>query len=176
MSSLADSLLKQAGHLATVDQAGAPNQANLRRAISAAYYSLFRLLVDGAADRLAGKGSEPAYLLSRAFSHSGMKQACKAFAAGTLKTAVATHIPSLSIPQDLRLVCRVFVDLQQKRHQADYDRSLKLTRQGTLTEIKRAQLAFDSYKQLRKLKSSNPDKKALEAFQVCLLVYDTVRS
>ena len=40
-------LLQQAFHLATID-AKKPKQANLRRAVSSAYYAVFHLLIDEA--------------------------------------------------------------------------------------------------------------------------------
>ncbi len=49
--SLASDLLDQAGTLAGLDPLK-PKQASLRRAISAAYYSLFHLLIDDAASRI----------------------------------------------------------------------------------------------------------------------------
>ncbi len=50
--SLHDDLLEQAKHLANREPRR-PKQASLRRAISAAYYALFHLLVDEATKLLA---------------------------------------------------------------------------------------------------------------------------
>ena len=47
MSVLSDDLLLQAKHLQQLDKLK-PKQANLRRAVSSAYYSLFHLLIDEA--------------------------------------------------------------------------------------------------------------------------------
>ena len=51
--SLAADLLQQAQHLLKLDSRK-PKQANLRRSISTAYYSLFSLLVDEAAVAVVG--------------------------------------------------------------------------------------------------------------------------
>jgi uncharacterized protein (UPF0332 family) len=45
---LADELIDQAYHLLSLDHPKPPKQVNLRRAVSAAYYSLFHLLIDEA--------------------------------------------------------------------------------------------------------------------------------
>ena len=50
--SLQQDLLRQARHLATKEPRR-PSQASLRRAVSAAYYALFHLLVDEAIGRLS---------------------------------------------------------------------------------------------------------------------------
>jgi hypothetical protein len=69
--SLHRDLLEQAGHLAKREPKK-PRQASLRRAISAAYYALFHLLVDQAG-RLMVSGSQRIdlrYRLQRAFRHA----------------------------------------------------------------------------------------------------------
>ena len=78
---LADDLLAQARTLATLDD-GIPLQANLRRAISTAYYALFHLFIAESVERLLP--AEPPGLrarASRAFSHGEMKQVCVRFLA-----------------------------------------------------------------------------------------------
>jgi len=50
---LAQDLLRQANHLATYEGAN-PSQASLRRAVSTAYYALFHLLIEDAAQRWQG--------------------------------------------------------------------------------------------------------------------------
>jgi len=68
---LAEDLLLQADHLATYE-GGNPSQASLRRAVSTAYYALFHLLIEDAAQRW--QGSPEAHTgLQRAFSHGPMK-------------------------------------------------------------------------------------------------------
>jgi hypothetical protein len=88
-------LLEQAVTLARLD-ARRPKQANLRRAISTAYYALFHLLVDEACRSQIGSLHEQApfrHVLGRAFVHGVMNEACKSFAGGTLKKGVSKGLP-----------------------------------------------------------------------------------
>jgi len=65
-----------------------PKQANLRRAVSSAYYAVFHYLVHEACSVQIGSqhGQAPyRHALGRAFTHSVMKLACTSFAGGTLK-------------------------------------------------------------------------------------------
>jgi hypothetical protein len=69
----ADDLLEQSLHLANREPKR-PRQASLRRAISTAYYALFRLLT--AASVSNWKNVRQRAALARAFEHSRMKNAC----------------------------------------------------------------------------------------------------
>jgi hypothetical protein len=83
MSQHAD-LLAQAVSLAKMD-VKKPKQANLRRAISSAYYAVFHLLVDEACRAQIGGQHRQApfrHVLGRAFAHGVMKEACKSFGGG----------------------------------------------------------------------------------------------
>jgi hypothetical protein len=88
---------------------------------SAAYYSLFHLLAEDAASSMFG-GSDAAALravVCRAFQHATMKRAAQGFGAGILAEPRKSLLDAPS--PELRLVAGTFVDLQQERHQADYD-------------------------------------------------------
>lgn len=117
-------LLEQAIRLAKLD-ARRPKQANLRRAISSAYYALFHMLVDEACRAQIGAHHNQArfrQVLGRAFTHGTMKDACKSFGGGTLKKSVAKGLPAtFTIPPEIRNLANIFVDVQETRHVADYD-------------------------------------------------------
>ena len=85
--SIAHDLLDQADHLAALD-AKRPKQANLRRAVSSAYYALFHLLVEEAAATLV-TDRDLRLLVSRAFDHSEMKKAAAPFGQANLPKNVA---------------------------------------------------------------------------------------
>ena len=109
-------LLEQAVRLAKLD-AKKPKQANLRRAISSAYYAMFHLLVDEACRVQIGAQHNQApfrQVLGRAFAHRVMKEACKSFGGGTLKKGVAKGLPAgFTIPAEIRELAETFVDLQE---------------------------------------------------------------
>ena len=153
--SLHNDLLEQARRLATLDMKR-PKQANLRRAISAAYYAVFHLLVDAACRVQIGAQHNQApfrQVLGRAFAHGVMKEACKSFGGGTLKKGVAKGLPvGFTIPGEIQALAGAFVDLQDTRHLADYDLTERFNRSDVLTLIVEVKNRIED---LTKLPSSN---------------------
>lgn len=131
-------LLHQAVRLATLDPTR-PRQANLRRAVSSAYYALFHLLVDEATRVQIGAQHNQAafrHVLGRAFAHGVMKEACKSFSGGTLKKGVAKGLPAgFVVPIAIRDLATTFVNLQDRRHAADYDLTERFKRSDVLVLI-----------------------------------------
>src|SRR5258708_16511457 len=128
-----------------------PKQASLRRAVSAAYFSLFHLLTAEATSRMVtGSNRVPLrYALGRAFSHATMRDACTEISkvnGGKLRDALCGN----SVPTDLKDVTRAFVDLQQMRHEADYDLSRVLTRLETLAPVTLAEQSVLKWRNIRK--------------------------
>jgi hypothetical protein len=145
---LAVELLAQARILATIDP-GVPSQANLRRAISAAYYAVFHLLISEAVATLVpvqprGLGDR----VSRSFNHNEMQKICLA----VVKTDLADKFGILfgsGISSNLRVVAERFSVLQQARHAADYDVGQLFSRSLALTHIENAELAFQNWSPIR---------------------------
>ena len=135
---LHEHLLEQAVTLARLD-ARKPKQANLRRAISAACYALFHLLVDEACRAQLGSLHDQApvrQVLGRAFAHGVMNEACKSFAGGTLRRGVSKGLPmGFKIPMEIGDLAATFVDLRDKRHLADYDLTERFKRSDVVTLI-----------------------------------------
>lgn len=147
--SLDEDLLEQAAHLARRDPTR-PKQANLRRAISTAYYALFHLLVREATSALV---TDPGLrkLVPRAFDHGDMKRACQPFAAGHLPDhyrAVAGTTPPV-VPDDLRTVAEAFSEPQQTRHEADYNVAGTFNRPDSLALVRQARDAFEAWQRVR---------------------------
>ena len=129
-------LLDQALLLAKIDKTR-PRQASLRRAISTAYYALFHFLTIAGSENWKKPRQRAA--LARAFDHRKMKVAC-----GRTSGRQSPHSDSAS-GKHLRNVARTFVDLQELRHEADYDNSRVWTRTEVLEDIKLVRLAFASW-------------------------------
>lgn len=136
--SLAEDLLEQARHLAARD-AGRPRQASLRRAISAAYYSLFHLIIEDASSFLV-RSSRLQPVVARSFEHKSVRAAATAIG-DVARRPGANHWmqPLLESPisPDLVEVCNTFVNIQELRHRADYDTAMRFTRgetRGYLTD------------------------------------------
>ncbi len=168
--SLQDDLKKQARQLATREPKR-PRQASLRRAISTAYYALFHLLV-AESSRLLLTGQNRQHLrdtLARAFAHADMKKVAQQFATSNVQGKIAPALAGNPIPAQLQDVAQTFIDLQQARHEADYDVSRRFTRSETLDLIDQADQAFIDWSQTRR----DP---AAEAFMLSLLITNRLKA
>ena len=159
-------LLAQALFLATKEPRR-PRQASLRRAVSASYYALFHLLVDEASRRLVGGANRAALrsCLGRAFDHGTMKTAAKQFAARGVSPRLIPGLQDQPLQDELVRVASAFVDLQQHRHEADYDLRRRFTRIETLSITSDAEHAFANWRLVR----GSPQA---DTFLVGLLAYD----
>ena len=138
---LHDDLLRLAREM--VDRnPGAPIEAELRRAVSTAYYALFHLLVHEATMRLV---AIPALRprVSRSFDHNIMRKVCLEFgslrrnSAGEYVTAAGQVVPGPIVD-----IAVAFELLQDARHEADYKTSDLLEYSGAESDVMRAELAF----------------------------------
>lgn len=161
-------LLRQALRLAKLDPRR-PRQVNLRRAISSAYYALFHFLVDKSCRVILGSQHRQKpyrHVLGRAFTHNGIKNSCKSFAGGTLKSSITKGLPkSFSIPSEIRDIARTFVELQYKRELADYDLTERFSRSDVLGLVEQVHTVIHQFNQLR----NSCEKKF---FLACLLAWD----
>ena len=91
---------------------GRPLESNLRRAVSTVYYALFHGLAECCADEFFNRNmrGQPGWVrIYRSLSHGRAQAACRAPA----------DMRSFSV--EIRDFASHFVDLQDQRHQADYD-------------------------------------------------------
>ena len=138
---LPEELLEQAKFLLTVP----PNQANLRSAVSAAYYGLFHLLIRAT----VLKWSEPLHQarMARIFEHERMKKVSGA----TIKSMGTEIDPGDS--NSIEIICRAelkkvaqsFIILQQARHDADYNFERELDLADAIAQVNLANSAFVSW-------------------------------
>lgn len=112
-------------------------QANLRRAVSTAYYALFHYLVDEACGNWLRQ--EQRRKLSRVFEHKQMSDASKR-CAGQYKNAAAGTPES-----DLHSVASAFHQLQRRRHTADYDLSEVFSDDEVDLDIRSVRNAFTKW-------------------------------
>ena len=115
------------------ERRGRPQQMQLRKAVSAAYYAMFHALAASNADTLIGVSPLfrrlPAWTLTyRALDHGPARSRINA---GLNAFAPAT-----------RNFGRTFVDLQGQRHRADYDPHSAFTRSDAVGLIDRAAAAI----------------------------------
>lgn len=133
---------------------GRPPDAALRRGISAAYYAVFHDLTEYAARHLIGScPQEIQNEIRRSWSHKEISQLATLVVerAPTLQQASATRAPHLEklgplldvAAKDGPLVdsLRLFNDLQEQRHSADYDHGVKFAKSDLVQACASACLA-----------------------------------
>lgn len=150
MAALFDDLLDQAKQLAKREPRK-PKQASLRRAISTAYYALFHLFVNEAVCLLI-KGRNRRVLrqtLSRAFVHSQMKDVSQQFGRDQVSDKFRAALNGLMLQPELISIAKTFVDLQQARHEADYDVSRDFTKRDCLDLVGRVEKSFIDWNTVR---------------------------
>jgi hypothetical protein len=101
--------------------------------------------------------------LSRAFVHGDMKKVALQFAQSNVQDKIAPLLNSQQVPVELQDVARAFVDLQQARHEADYDVARRFTRNEATDLLAQVDQAFLDWSRVRK-------SPAAEAFMLSLLI------
>jgi hypothetical protein len=145
VSELPEELLEQAKLLLTLPQ----NQANLRRAVSTAYYALFHLLVRATVKNW----NEPLHQarIARIFEHERMKKVSGATikSMGTAIDLGDSNSIEGTIRTELTKVAQSFIILQQARHDADYNLEKPLDPADAMAQVNRAHSAFISWELIR---------------------------
>jgi hypothetical protein len=141
-----DELLQQAKDLLDRNN---PTQADLRRSVSSAYYALFHLLIFESCSNWSHDISRSG--LARMFDHGVMKKASN-------KIRDASRIPYAGedpgVVNELRFFAGLFVQLQQQRHEADYNLADPWTLSQSLDEVYAANFAFEIWQKIRTEKIS----------------------
>ena len=113
-----DDLLTIAEKLVPGGVAGAPghpSDTELRRAISCTYYALFHALCRCCADQVVGQN--PTGLLAE----QKWEQVYRALDHGPAKRRCNNNQEMGKFPPEVQRFAEMFVDLQQQRHEADYN-------------------------------------------------------
>jgi hypothetical protein len=150
--SLADELLAQARFLASLDP-HSPTQANLRRAVSSAYYAVFHLLSAEAAAQISPV--VPTGLrerTQRALLHTSMYKAAKSFSKPGPRPR---NLPAdIGLPgpvsPEMMAIAKGFVLLQDERHSADYDINQPFDRTKALALVTTAENIFAAWTKEKK--------------------------
>jgi len=138
-----DDLLEHAIFLADLNVPNGPKQVDLRRAVSAAYYSLFQLLTSEAAQNWKHDWHRTRF--ARIFDHKPMKDRSASFASKQRPSDPA----KVAVLSKLKVVAENFVDLQQARNDADYDNSRVWSRTQAYEEILKAEVAIAAWASIR---------------------------
>jgi uncharacterized protein (UPF0332 family) len=140
-----DHLLEQAERLASTPARGKPRQADVRRAISAAYYAVFHFVVAAAADQFVGvtKRHTSEYgRVYRSIDHRALRELYEDLGKPTAPAKYRAHTPASGFGPNISAFVTAFVELQEKRHAADYDPMIKVTLSEAQLIIKTARVAI----------------------------------
>lgn len=147
----ADWLLRQADELGYRGAgAGQPRNANLRRAVSSAYYALFHSLVLAATQHLLpGGAAEERHRLARSFTHANVRLACEYVVTPNNSPKGVKPIASAAAGNATLVdVADALLSLQEARHRADYDHLADFTKVDVLQSVDTARDAVTKVSQL----------------------------
>jgi uncharacterized protein (UPF0332 family) len=128
-----------------------PSDAQLRRATSTAYYAVFHKIAQTAARRFLGQDQESsaAYtILYRGFDHRKMKEVCENLIGPVLRERYRRQLRRSTVSATLRDFASSFPVLQEYRHLADYDPSLKFLASEVAAIITAAHGAVDAFERI----------------------------
>jgi hypothetical protein len=157
-------LFEQAERLIGGPTAGRPRQADLRRAISSAYYGVFHTILIAAADETVGAAhrSTPNYALAyRSIDHRSLRALCVEIQKSSLPTKYRRYEPVGGFSRFMRIVAVSVVELQDARHAADYDPLVFLKRSEASLAVRTARRAARRF--------SNAGARSRKAFLTLLL-------
>ncbi len=125
--------------------AAQPIEAELRRAISTAYYALFHLLTHEGTARIVA-AAHLRSRVARTFEHKFMNAVCKEFAAMQPNPAGQhVHPSGVLIPSGVITIASEFVTLQDSRLSADYDTAITWDHFEAEAIVASAELAFGEW-------------------------------
>lgn len=129
-------------HAAALVRPKRSSEVQLRRAISAAYYSVFHGLLW---DCTEGFDSAQRAVIVRWYSHSEVKRVCLTFAqTGKRREDVAKLLAGTAIPPELGALAGNFITLHEARERADYDLVYIPKRQEGTDLVDRARRVHDA--------------------------------
>ena len=114
-----------------------PSQANLRRAVSTAYYALFHCLAACAANSLIGRTRDAAW-----------HQTYRALEHGKARTACENKLALAAFPLEVRGFADAFATLQKARQQADYALDVRYGKADVCAAIDRVEDAIAAFEQV----------------------------
>ena len=114
--------------LADVSSKGRTRETNIRRAVSTTYYALFHCLATSNANMLVGPPGAHR-------SQSAWRQAYRALQHGAARQRCERQGMIIKFPDEIQDFAERFVDMQQKRHEADYDPDATFSKSDVIQDI-----------------------------------------
>jgi uncharacterized protein (UPF0332 family) len=128
-----------------------PRQVDIRRAISAAYYALFHAVSVEAADNVMGFGnrkSELYGLVHRSVDHAPLRKLCEEIRRPDPTDKYRRFAPAGGFAPSIKHFAVNLVELQQKRHSADYDPLARFSRSEARLTIDAGRVALARFKEV----------------------------
>jgi uncharacterized protein (UPF0332 family) len=122
---------------------GRPRQVDIRRAISAAYYGIFHAVATAAADQVVGgvnRDKSRYGLAYRSVNHGWLRELCREVP--TLPQRFRPHEPRGGFGPNITAFAAAVIELQEKRHAADYDPMIRINRSDATLAIRTARAAW----------------------------------
>jgi hypothetical protein len=143
-----DHLFEQSERL-IAPQVGRPRQADIRRAISAAYYGIFHAAITEAVDQFVGAANRDKSqygLAYRSVSHSRLREVCGEVRKAAPSSRYKPYVPSTGFGADIVKFAEAVVELQEQRHAADYDIMISMNRSDALLAVATARAALTAFR------------------------------
>ena len=147
-----DHLFEQAKKLIS-SQAGPPRQVDIRRAVSAAYYAIFHAIITAAVDQFIGvtnRTSSRYGLVYRSVAHAWLRDLCREVQKQMLSNRFKPYAPSNGFGNNIAAFAVAVVELQEKRHSADYDVMIRIYKSDAALAISTAQAALRRFNKASK--------------------------
>jgi len=141
-------LFDQAEKLILSPPAGRPRQVDIRRAISAAYYAVFHATLAAAADQFVGvtKRNTKLYtLVYRSVDHGWFRDLCLEVRKTQLPDKYQQYVTGGGLGGNIQAFAATALEIQKKRHSADYDPSLRVNSSDAVIAIKAARSALTRF-------------------------------
>jgi hypothetical protein len=138
-------LFEQAYRLAAGSTTGRPRQVDLRRAISSAYYGLFHFVLASLADEFVGinqRASNRYALVYRSVDHRTLKDLCIEAKKRNPSGRYLRYLPPGGFGAEIQEFSVFAVELQERRHSADYDPLARFRRSDVTLSIDTARDAI----------------------------------
>ena len=141
-------LFEQAEYLVFPMVEGRPRQVNVRRAISTAYYGAFHAVVAAAADQFVGKTKRSTNLYGlvyRSVDHRRLRDICDDLRKPSVPQKYHPYVPKNGFGRNVVAFATAVVELQEKRHAADYDPIIRVRTSDATTAIRTARAALAAF-------------------------------
>lgn len=127
----------------------------MRRAISTAYYAVFHFILAATADEFVGvtKRKTARYaLVYRSVDHRALRTLCDKARKQTLAPKYQKHVPRNGLGANIQAFSDGLIELQQKRHSADYDPSFRVKTSDAKLAIATARSAISRFQRANDLR------------------------